>query len=132
MKNKLFIFRYFLEKNRTRCCDCFDSFCFLLHDKCEQTLYFLFQFIKILTKIMNVFFVTSVIFFVRCIYRTAVLPWLQGDCRFHPTCSQYCIQAFEQHPFWRALFLVLSRMARCHPWGPCGHDPVPPSLFPSS
>jgi len=71
------------------------------------------------------------VFTLSFIYRVAIRPWLSGGCRFYPTCSAYGIQAFQQHSLPRALYLILRRIARCHPWGPCACDPVPPSLFSS-
>ena len=49
-----------------------------------------------------------------------------GRCRFHPTCSHYGREAFETHAPWRAAWLTAWRIARCHPWGGSGIDPVPP------
>lgn len=49
-----------------------------------------------------------------------------GRCRFHPTCSQYAVEAIRIHGACRGLWLAARRLARCHPWGACGHDPVPP------
>ena len=48
-----------------------------------------------------------------------------GGCRFEPTCSQYFLEAVEAHGSLRGTWLGLKRIARCHPWGGCGHDPVP-------
>ena len=89
-------------------------------------------FLNIVAGTVRIIIVGCVLIFIRCIYRSIILPCLQGDCRFHPTCSEYCIQAFQQHAVLRAIILVIWRLARCHPWGQCGNDPVPPSLFPSS
>jgi uncharacterized protein len=47
-------------------------------------------------------------------------------CRFQPTCSQYFLEAVELHGAVRGIFLGLKRIARCHPWGGSGEDPVPP------
>jgi putative membrane protein insertion efficiency factor len=49
-----------------------------------------------------------------------------GGCRFQPTCSAYALEALKLHPLPRALWLILRRISRCHPWGGSGHDPVPP------
>ena len=48
-----------------------------------------------------------------------------GGCRFEPTCSDYFLQALETHGVLRGTGLGLSRIARCHPWGGSGSDPVP-------
>jgi len=47
-------------------------------------------------------------------------------CRFRPTCSHYALEAVETHGAWHGGWLSLKRMARCHPWGGSGFDPVPP------
>lgn len=49
-----------------------------------------------------------------------------SGCRFHPTCSEYFLQAVEMHGFWRGSWLGVKRIARCHPWCQGGEDPVPP------
>ena len=49
-----------------------------------------------------------------------------SGCRFHPSCSQYCVEAVERHGVAYGLWLTLKRLLRCHPWGACGQDPVPP------
>ena len=58
-------------------------------------------------------------------YRRMVSPFLPPACRFYPTCSQYCTEALQRHSLPKALQLSLKRLFRCHPWGGCGHDPVP-------
>lgn len=49
-------------------------------------------------------------------------------CRFEPTCSVYAQQAFTAHPFFTALKLTISRLARCRKSMPGGADPVPERL----
>lgn len=50
---------------------------------------------------------------------------LGGGCRFQPTCSRYAIEALKTHNLFYALWLIVHRVSRCHPWGGSGHDPVP-------
>lgn len=50
-----------------------------------------------------------------------------GRCRFHPTCSQYALEAIRLHGAVRGLWFAVRRLARCHPWGSGGYDPVPPA-----
>ncbi|HJD44494.1 MAG TPA: membrane protein insertion efficiency factor YidD [Candidatus Paenalcaligenes intestinipullorum] len=60
-------------------------------------------------------------------YQLAISPWLGKSCRYTPTCSAYTIQAIEQHGGLKGLWLGIKRIARCHPWGGSGQDPVPPN-----
>ncbi|MGJ8672556.1 membrane protein insertion efficiency factor YidD [Rubritalea sp.] len=49
-----------------------------------------------------------------------------GGCRFSPSCSHYFYEAVDTHGALRGSWLGIHRLCRCHPWGGCGHDPVPP------
>jgi putative membrane protein insertion efficiency factor len=59
------------------------------------------------------------------LYQMLISPWLGSRCRFHPTCSNYCIEALRQHGMVHGLWLGLKRIFRCHPFHPGGCDPVP-------
>jgi hypothetical protein len=48
-----------------------------------------------------------------------------SPCRFYPSCSNYAVEAFTVHGFWRALALTARRLVRCRPFGPHGVDLVP-------
>ena len=61
------------------------------------------------------------------VYRHALSPFLGPRCRYLPTCSEYCLEALENHGALRGSWLSLKRIARCHPWGGSGLDPVPPA-----
>jgi len=52
-----------------------------------------------------------------------------GGCRFTPTCSQYALEAVQTHGALTGSALAAKRICRCHPWGDCGHDPVPEKGF---
>jgi putative membrane protein insertion efficiency factor len=49
-----------------------------------------------------------------------------GGCRYTPTCSAYAMEALREHGAVGGTALAAKRICRCHPWGGCGHDPVPP------
>jgi putative membrane protein insertion efficiency factor len=59
------------------------------------------------------------------LYRYTISPFLGNNCRFQPSCSQYTIEALREHGAFRGSWLAAKRIARCHPWGGSGHDPVP-------
>lgn len=58
-------------------------------------------------------------------YRGAISPHFPPSCRFAPTCSEYAIEAIRKHGPLKGGWLTLKRIARCHPWGGSGYDPVP-------
>lgn len=60
-------------------------------------------------------------------YRWLISPVLGINCRFAPSCSSYAIDAIRAHGAVRGGWLAVRRLARCHPWGGSGHDPVPPA-----
>jgi putative membrane protein insertion efficiency factor len=51
-------------------------------------------------------------------------------CRFVPTCSAYAAGAIERHGAVSGSWLAVKRLARCHPWGGHGVDPVPDRRVP--
>ena len=58
-------------------------------------------------------------------YRRGISPLLPARCRFAPSCSAYAQEALQRHGAGRGSWLALRRVARCHPFHPGGHDPVP-------
>ena len=64
------------------------------------------------------------IFLVR-FYQVVVSPLKPPTCRYTPTCSQYALEALKKYGAFKGNWLALKRIARCHPWGGCGYDPVP-------
>lgn len=60
---------------------------------------------------------------IRC-YQWLLSPVLGANCRFHPTCSAYAIEALRLYGVRRGLWLGVRRIGKCHPWNPGGYDPV--------
>jgi len=58
------------------------------------------------------------------IYQT-VSAGRPSPCRHVPSCSTYAVEALELHGAVRGSWLTVRRLARCHPWGTQGYDPVP-------
>jgi len=58
-------------------------------------------------------------------YQVLILPWLGSNCRHQPTCSAYMIEALREWGPIRGGWMGAKRIAKCHPWGTSGHDPVP-------
>lgn len=60
------------------------------------------------------------------VYQVTLGPLMRGQCRFHPSCSNYAIEAYRTHGLRRGTWLTARRLARCHPFTHGGYDPVPP------
>jgi putative membrane protein insertion efficiency factor len=59
------------------------------------------------------------------LYQLTLSPWLGLRCRYEPTCSKYAAEALQRFGVARGVWLAARRLARCHPWGRSGYDPVP-------
>lgn len=59
------------------------------------------------------------------VYRRAISPFSRAHCRFTPTCSEYAAEALREYGGLKGGWLTLKRLARCHPFGGSGYDPLP-------
>jgi len=58
------------------------------------------------------------------LYQVSLARFLSGQCRFHPSCSEYFIQALEKHGALRGTVMGVWRILRCNPFSKGGYDPV--------
>jgi uncharacterized protein len=58
-------------------------------------------------------------------YKLMFSPMFAGSCRFHPSCSDYAVEAVARFGVVRGSFLAARRLARCNPFGASGLDQVP-------
>lgn len=58
------------------------------------------------------------------LYQLTLSPFIGNQCRFFPSCSNYAIDTLRLKPAWKAIGLILWRVARCQPFCKGGFDPV--------
>ncbi|MDA9833803.1 membrane protein insertion efficiency factor YidD, partial [Flavobacteriaceae bacterium] len=58
-------------------------------------------------------------------YQSFLSPLLPPSCRYEPTCSQYTLEALKKFGLFKGGWLGIKRIAKCHPWGGSGFDPIP-------
>ncbi len=58
------------------------------------------------------------------IYRLTFGALFPTTCKYHPSCSQYALDAIHEKGFVRGSLLAGWRVLRCNPWSRGGFDPV--------
>jgi putative membrane protein insertion efficiency factor len=56
------------------------------------------------------------------LYQLVASPLLGQRCKYHPSCSQYAIDAIREFGVLRGSVLAAWRLARCNPWSHGGVD----------
>ena len=56
------------------------------------------------------------------VYRWTVSPLLGNRCKYHPSCSQYALDALREYGFVKGSILAGWRLLRCNPWSHGGVD----------
>lgn len=76
---------------------------------------------------------TAAAWFLRALitlYQWTIRPIIGRNCRFHPSCSDYALEAIARHGPLRGTLLGAGRILRCNPWSEGGYDPVPCTCAP--
>lgn len=63
------------------------------------------------------------VFLIR-LYQKFISPLFPPSCRFHPTCSEYAVQAFTKYGIFKGAIKSVWRILRCNPFNNGGFDPV--------
>jgi uncharacterized protein len=56
------------------------------------------------------------------LYRYTLGVLFPATCKYHPSCSQYAIDAFRRYGLFRGAVLTGWRLLRCNPWSHGGVD----------
>lgn len=57
-------------------------------------------------------------------YTKYISPLKRPSCIFHPTCSQYAIEAIQKYGALKGGIMSIKRILRCNPFSKGGYDPV--------
>ena len=85
-----------------------------------EFIFYSIEVIKIINKSLS-----SILLFIISFYKRWISPLSGPRCRFIPSCSTYGYEAIIKHGPWKGGWLTFKRVCRCHPFTPCGCDPVP-------
>jgi putative membrane protein insertion efficiency factor len=58
------------------------------------------------------------------VYQRTLSPLLGPRCKYHPSCSEYAVQAIGRYGILRGSVLAAWRLLRCNPFSHGGYDPV--------
>jgi putative membrane protein insertion efficiency factor len=72
----------------------------------------------VIRRVVSTFLIAGV----RC-YQACLRPIMPAVCRFHPSCSEYFIEAVQKYGPLRGAYRGVKRICRCNPWTAGGYDP---------
>jgi uncharacterized protein len=55
-------------------------------------------------------------------YQRAISPGIPARCKYHPSCSEYAVEAIRRYGVLRGAVLAVWRILRCNPWSHGGVD----------
>ncbi len=58
------------------------------------------------------------------LYKRILSPYIGGQCKYIPSCSDYGYDAISRYGSTKGTLLVISRISKCHPWAKGGYDPL--------
>jgi putative membrane protein insertion efficiency factor len=58
------------------------------------------------------------------LYQLVLSPFFGRNCIYHPSCSNYGIEAIRKKGIFKGILLTAWRILRCNPWSKGGNDPV--------
>ena len=58
------------------------------------------------------------------LYQRVLSPMLPARCKYHPSCSEYAVEAVRRYGVLRGAVLAVWRILRCNPWSHGGVDLV--------
>jgi uncharacterized protein len=56
------------------------------------------------------------------LYQRTISQALPSRCKYHPSCSEYAVQAVRRYGVLRGVVLAGWRLLRCNPWSHGGVD----------
>ena len=57
-----------------------------------------------------------IIIYVIKLYQVTLGFFFRGNCRFHPSCSTYMVQAVKKYGAWAGMYKGIKRLSKCHPF----------------
>ena len=80
-----------------------------------------------INKKIHKFAISLIICFIK-LYQILISPLIKNNCRYLPTCSQFTIEALNEHGIIKGIYYSFKRILSCHPMGGKGYDPVPKKI----